>query len=78
VHSFDIPRRFRLISQRLADLTHAYGKCGIGHRDPGPDSLPEIILGNQLTGMLDQIPKHLEGLRRQKKSLLSSPQRRVR
>src|SRR5215469_18943743 len=65
VDGFDISRSLRIISHRFADLAHAIRERGIGHRNSRPDHPPEVVLADQLAGMLHQIPKHIEGLRRQ-------------
>jgi hypothetical protein len=77
MRGFEVPWCLRIIAQGFADLAHAHGKCGVGDADPGPDRPPELILGNQLAGMRDQIVKEMQGFGPQQHRLLSSPQRRV-
>src|SRR6516165_5627775 len=77
VHGLDVAWRLRVISQRFADLAHAYSKRAVSYRNLGPDISPEIVPGDQLAGMLDQMPKYAKGLRRQKDGLLSSLEGRV-
>ena len=59
-----------VFTQRFADLTHADAKRGIAHRDFRPDSAPEVILGDQLSGMLHQIAEHGKRLGSQQNALL--------
>ena len=77
MYGFDVAGCPRIIAQGFAELTHTYGKRSIGNTDLGPDGSPELILGHQLAGMLHQMAKHIEGLRRQHDRLLAPPQGRV-
>ena len=55
---FKLPRRGGRITQRGANLLHTHPQHGIADMRPRPHMLPQLGLGDQAPGMLDQIPQH--------------------
>ena len=53
----------RVVAERLADLADALHQAVVGHHDPRPDRVLQLVLGHEPPPVGDQVPQHREGLR---------------
>nr|WP_287221566.1 hypothetical protein [Mesorhizobium sp.] len=55
-----------LVADGFPDFADALGKTVFRHRDAGPDSVQELLLGDDTVGVGDQMLQHRERLRPQR------------
>ena len=77
MHGGDVPGRAGRIPEGLADLPHTDLQHGIADHRRRPDRFEEGVLGDELTGALDEVLEHRECLRGEADGFRAPPQARV-
>ncbi len=62
----DVRRRPRIVGERPPNLADADLERAVAHVHVGPRQLEQIVLSDELTGMVHQVVQHREGLRRER------------
>lgn len=71
---FDEARRLRIVRERPAELADGDLEDAVADEDVAPDRADQAVLRHEPPAVLDQMPQHREGLRRELDGLFALPE----
>ena len=73
MHGLDVARRARRIGERLAQVTDAARQRRLAHDRVAPDRAEQIVLGDESSGVREQVAEDCERLRGELQPTLPAP-----
>jgi len=75
---FDIARRLGVIVERRAECVDGECQARLADSHGRPNRVEQLVLGHELTGVLDKVAQDIERFRCQRDTIVATPQHRIR